>query len=232
MSTDIYVASCKNEKRIKNEVRQLNQALNNAIKNNRHQAIETLTPILALLYSAYAEVAFIKMIHTPYGFESSYIEQILSQRYLEEKWQKCLEFAFDRILKESNKGEVANQRKQLNAILDKYIIEPSQIRNKIAHGQWSVCLNTNNTAINNELTLKLQNLDCVQIFRLFEIYKKFAECVEDLIESPYKAHYRYYYPKMEELKLYIEKTSGYTLATKTKLLQSSPKYKNIKIVPN
>lgn len=87
MSTDIYVASCKNERRIKNEVRQLNQALNNAIKNNRRQEIETLTPILALLYSAYAEVAFIKMIHTPYGFEPSYIDQILSQRNLEEKWE-------------------------------------------------------------------------------------------------------------------------------------------------
>lgn len=232
MSKDIYVASCKNERRIKNEVRQLNQALNNAIKNNRRQEIETLTPILALLYSAYAEVAFIKMIHTPYGFEPSYIEQILSQRNLEEKWKKCLEFAFDRILNESNKGEVANKRKQLNTILNEYIIEPSQIRNKIAHGQWSVCLNTNNTAVNNELTIKLQNLDCVQIFRLFEIYNKFAECVEDLIESPHKAHYQYYYPKMEELKSHIEKTRGYTLATKTSLLQSSLKYKNIKTGSN
>lgn len=226
MKKDIYVASCKNEKRIKKEIRQLNKAINNAIKYNCHQQIENLTPIIALMYSAYAEISFFKMIHTPYGFEDSYIQQILLQRNLEEKWTKCLGFAFDRIQNDTNKGEVANKRKQLNKILNEYIIEPSHIRNKIAHGQWSVCFNSNNTAINSELTTKIQNLDCVQIFRLFEIYNKFAECVEDLIESPLKAHYNYYYPKMEELKLYIEKTKGFSLETKRVLLQSSPKFKN------
>lgn len=229
MNADIYVASCKNEKRIKKEIRQLNQLINNAIKNNRYQEIESFTPIIALLYSVYAEVAFFKMIHTPYGFEDSYIEQILSQRNLEDKWTKCLDFAFDRIQNDTNKGEVANKRKQLNDILNEYIIEPSQVRNKIAHGQWSVCLNSTNTAINNETTTKIQNLDCVQIYTLFEIYNRFAECIEDLIESPYKAHYQYYYPKMEELKQYIDKTKGYSLDTKKTLLQSSQKYKSHKL---
>lgn len=224
MSLEIYQASCKNVKRIKIEIRKLNQTLNNAIRNNRSQEIESLTPIIALVYSTYAEVAFLKMIHTPYGFENSYILQIQSQRNLEEKWKKCLDFAFDRIQNNTNKGEVANKRKKLNDYLNEYIIGPSQIRNKIAHGQWSVCLNNNGTAINNELTTKIQNLDCIQIFRLFEIYDKFAECIEDLIESPYKAHYEYYYPKMEELESYIEDTKEYSIETKKVLLQSSLKF--------
>lgn len=40
----------------------------------------------------------------------------------------------------ANLGEIANKKQTLNRILDKYIIAPSQMRNKIAHGQWSVCL--------------------------------------------------------------------------------------------
>lgn len=41
----------------------------------------------------------------------------------------------------TEKGAFANKSQSLNRILNKYIIGPSQIRNKIAHGQWIECLN-------------------------------------------------------------------------------------------
>lgn len=225
MSYEIYKASCENVKRLKREAKLLNKLLNNAIKYNCNQDIETLTPILALVYSSYAEISFIKMINTPYGFEDSYIQEIMSQRNLEQKWEKCFELVFDRIENNINKGEISNKRKQISEYFNKYILEPSQIRNKIAHGQWSVCFNNNCTRINEDLTNKIQNLDCVQIYRLFEIYEKFSCCIEDLIESPNRAHYRFFYNKISDLESYINKTQDYSLETKRKQLQSSSKYR-------
>ncbi len=195
--------------------------INRSLKNNRMDEVETLTKVYALLYSAYAETAFLKIIHTPYGFSDDYIQQIQSASNLETKWLKCLEFATSNL---NNKGDVANKLKWLTCIMEKYIVQPSKIRNKIAHGQWKVCLNSKCTAENEETTEKILKLDYTNIDRLFNIYKLFSECVEDLIESPHKAHYRDFYSKYTELQDYIEKTDGYSIEKKKQLLQASPKY--------
>jgi hypothetical protein len=178
-----------------------------------------------LLYSAYAEVSFLKTIHTPYGFDESFIDQIQSARNLEEKWKKCLELAFRNIEKRTNLGMIRNQKQELDRYLMRYIIEPSQIRNKIAHGQWIECLNSDCTAVNHDLSTKMSQLDFVTIDRYFNIYQRFSQCVEDLIESPKKAHFRFFYGRLDELNNYINKTEPYSSESKAVMLQSSPKHK-------
>ena len=219
----VYEASVKNAKELSKQAKTIKRLLNQALIKNSTSDIEALTKTYALMYSAYAEVSFQKLINTPYGFSDDYIKQIQNCRNLEQKWEKCFEFALKNIAKEHNKGEIANKLKWFKEIMKKYIIAPSQIRNKIAHGQWCVCLNNDCTAINNDLTHTLSNLDYVQIDRLFNIYKIFVQCVEDLIESPQKAHYRDFYSRLSELDEYITKTENYSLESKKEILLSSPK---------
>lgn len=221
---EIYEANVKNVKEVKKQANAIKRLLNQSLKDNRVCEIEALTKTYALMYSAYAEVSFQKLIHTPYGFSEDYIRQIESGRNLETKWIKCMELAIKQIENEANKGEVANKLKWLEDIMDKYIIHPSQIRNKIAHGQWSVCLNNDCTKINNDMTAELAMLDFVEVEKLFVIYEIFVQCVEDLIESPYKAHYRDFYCNLTELENYINKTKDYTMETKRNKLKSSIKY--------
>lgn len=221
---EIYEASVKNVKELRSQAKVLKLLLNQALRANRTHEVNALTKTYALMYSAYAEVSFMKLIHTPYGFTESYIQQILSCRNLDEKWTKCMKFAFDKISGDYNKGEIANKMKRLKKLLNEYIIAPSQIRNKIAHGQWKVCLNNNCTAINADMSLTITNLDYVQIDRLFAIYGMFSQCIEDLIESPRKTHYRDFYARLSELETYIDKTKNYTLQSKQQQLQESPKY--------
>lgn len=220
----IYEASVKNVRELKKQVKVVKRLLNHALRANRMQEVDALTKTFALMYSAYAEVSFMKLIHTPYGFSESYIQQIQSGRNLDEKWTKCMELAFGQIAGDHNKGDIANKLKWLRKILNEYVITPSQIRNKIAHGQWAVCLNNDCTAINADMTLIVSRLDFVQIDKLFTIYEMFSQCVEDLIESPRKAHYRDFYFRLTELETYLDNTKNYTLQSKQAQLQSSPKY--------
>ena len=220
----IYEASVKNVRELKKQVKVVKLLLNRALRANRMQEVDALTKTFALMYSAYAEVSFMKLIHTPYGFTEPYIQQIQSCRNLDEKWTKCMELALGQISSDHNKGDIANKLKWLRRMLNEYIIAPSQIRNKIAHGQWNVCLNNDCTAINADMTLIVSNLDFVQIDKLFTIYDMFSQCIEDLIESPHKAHYRDFYFRLTELEAYIDKTKNYTLQSKQAQLQASLKY--------
>lgn len=201
--------------------------LNQAIRRNATSEIDTITKLYALLYSAYAETSFLKLIHTPRGFSVSEIENIQNQRNLEAKWSKCFELVFQKISTSTNAGEIANKKQKLKRILDEYIIGPSQIRNKIAHGQWHCCLNNDCTAINAASTAKITNLDFVRIDILFNVYNKFQQCIEDLIESPV-THYRDFYPQITELEEYIQQTKDWDINSKIARINNSAKNKNYK----
>ncbi len=236
MSLVVYEACCSNERELKSKKKMISRLFNEAIRSNSVNDIDFLTKVFALFYSAYAEVSFQKLINTPHGFEESEILEINRQRNLEEKWQKCIELAFKRLdekekEKKVNAGELSNKKKKIKKILDLYIIEPSQIRNKIAHGQWSICLNNECNSINNTSTLRISNLDFVKIDRLFSIYNDFRQCIEDIIESP-KTHFRDYYKTLCQLETYINKTENWNIETKKERLMSSSKisgYKKIRL---
>lgn len=219
----IYQASTNNVRELKSKRRILNKMIKNAIKRGREDESSTLTQLYALLYSSFAETSFLKLIHTPHGFEETEISEIFCKSNLEEKWKKCFELAFKKIENSTNSGEVANKKRKLNSILQEYIIEPSEIRNKIAHGQWVKCLNGKCTNVNNDTTLEMKSLDFVKIDIYFEIYIMFEQCIEDLIESPYKAHYNNFYASITKLEEYIKRTRDWSYDSKRKLILESPK---------
>ena len=200
-----YVINVSEFKIAENEIRRI---------INKTVTVHIQTKLYALLYSTYSEAAFMKMILTPYGFEQDYVNQILAQGSIQEKWYKCLDLAFSKFNKNKKGSEIPNKKLELKKIINEYIIDPSIIRNKIAHGQISVALNSKNTSLHLDLTDKIQNIDVVYISRLFYINEKLTSIIEDLIESPDKAHYDYYYNKFQGLENYIEKSKHWSISTK------------------
>ena len=221
MSLEIYKACCANVKEIKKRSKDIKRQINRALEKEKYYEVVTLTRVYAMLYSVFAEAAFIKMINTPHGFSEDYIKQILSQRNLESKWNKCIELAFSRI--NGSSGEIANKKQKINNLLNEYIIKPSELRNKIAHGQWCICLTNDCQRINTDLTQRMQSMDLMQIYVLFQIYEKYSQCIEDMIESPDRAHFRDYYSRLTDLEEYIKKTHHYSMESKLQLIKDSPK---------
>lgn len=226
MAEEIFIASTENLKDLKKQRKRIYALVNRAIREKKDADLTSLTKVYALLYSAYVETSFLKLIHTPKAFTESEIMQIMAEHNLEEKWVKCVNFAFNR-LNTTNLGEVANKKQTLNRLMQEYIIKPSLIRNKVAHGQWIYCLNSDCTKINQNTTTQIGNLDFVKIERYFCIYDKFHQCILDLLIS-HKTHFRDYYQIIAELKDYIESTKSWSLETKKHKILSSIKYQNYK----
>lgn len=99
MSEKIFRASTSNVKDLKKQRNRILALVNRAIREKNDADLISLTKMYALLYSAYAEMSFLKLIHTPKAFSESEILQIVNRRNLEEKWEKCVEFAFKSLIR-------------------------------------------------------------------------------------------------------------------------------------
>lgn len=220
---EVYKACTKNVKELKKQRGILEKLLKQAIRDNKKENIQFYTYLYALLYSSFAEVSFVKLINTPYGFNEAEIKTIMRCGNLEEKWIKCFELAFSKIENTVNQGEIANKKKKLRKLLDEYIIAPSELRNKIAHGQWIVCLNNDCAAINDDTSNKLSQLDAFTIMKEFKIYAIFAQCIEDLIESPFKTHPHQFYQRITEIEVFIKENTDRNFGTYCDKIRNSYK---------
>jgi len=220
---DFYKAYVKNVNDFLIAEKEIKRIINRAIKEKKSNTVNIQTKLYALLYSTYSESSFMKMILTPYGFEQKYINEILRQNSIQEKWYKTVELAFLNFTSYSKGSEVPNKTLELKKIIHQFIISPSVIRNKIAHGQISVALNSSNTSLNKNLTQEIEDLNVVKIFRLFKINKSLISIIEDIIESPQKGHYNNYYKQIQELNDFIRNSENWDLNSKLKTKSMSKK---------
>ena len=112
-----------------------------------------------------------------------------------------------------------NLVRRLTPIIETYIGDPAEIRNRIAHGQWIEALNSDNTAVNQEISRALQLLDVVQFDRWHGVATRLFSIVETLIESPTRAIFRDYWPLVQDMNDFVVESSKWTLAEKIVLLQ-------------
>lgn len=227
----LYKAYAVNVKDFMIAEAEIRRTLNRSLKKNKAVSLNVQTKIYALLFCTFSESNFMKMILTPYGFRQDFIIEIINQGSIREKWYKCLELAFKENAKKNKGSEVPNKTQELKKIIDKYIIDPSILRNKIAHGQLTIALNRKNTALNIDETQKLKQLDFVRIQILFQINLQLTSIIEDLIESPDKAHHKFYCGKYQALEAFINRSSSWSASTKmnTKSMKKTIEYNKGKL---
>lgn len=198
----------------------VNRQINCSIRQSNDNAVEVNTKLLALIYCAFAEAIFSKLIHTPYGLELGEIEQVKCVKgSVKNRWVKCSELAI-RKLEGGKHNHQPNVSQKLKELIEKFIHDPSLIRNKLGHGQWSVALNRENTAINEGLTQKIAGHTVVELLRRKKALQDLAAIIEDMIESPNRAHPRDYWPRLVCLENGLIESCTWTLdEKKTRLLK-------------
>ncbi len=218
---DLYRVHVQNVRALNRARKQMTLLVNDAIRRNNSALIVTLTKSLVLLFSAWEEANFAKLIYTPRGFSENELTQI-KQAYsqsLEQAWDKCIDLGLRKVRSNPKRSSyIPNVQKRLSQIVQEYVIDPRIIRNKIAHGQWEIALNRTNTAVNREITLSIQSLDVVIVLKWFRIFQYLSDIVEILIESPGRAFHRDYWVILGELEEYLEKTKSWSIVTKRKQL--------------
>jgi hypothetical protein len=221
---DIYKAQVKNVIAIRRSFDFTNRNLNNAMRRNKQQDIEMLWKELYLKYVIYSESLFWKTVYTPYGFSISEIDQIIKnsrKNGISEAWKKCLELGLKRIRK-INKNDYNRFKNEIGIMVNKYILQPSQIRNKIAHGQWEIALNNDLSNINQDLTIELKALNGIDAIKLKKCFEYFCDMIEILIESPEKTFRNNYWVKLNEMKEYIKQTATWSFSIKQAKLTQKP----------
>jgi hypothetical protein len=107
------------------------------------------------------------------------------ERNIEEKWKKLLELSLNKFF--SSKYSIDVDRNKLQGDIDLYlkiyVIEQSEIRNKIAHGQWILALNSKGNKANITTTNKIKLLNLNDIRIQFDIFDKLSLLIETLVKS-------------------------------------------------
>jgi hypothetical protein len=217
----VYNAQVKNVRRLESAIRHIRRSINLALRKNDEPAAMSFTAMYAILFCAWAEANFSKLIHTPYGFDLGEIDQIKvvsRTNGVVAGWQKSVELGL-RHLDASRGNFLPNTRQQLERAIDAYVFDPSVLRNKLAHGQLAVALNRENDDIQQELTSIIAGLNIVKIDGWKFCHEHLAGMIENLIESPVKSFPRDWWAAVVALEEEIEQFTTRTLVNHVGLLK-------------
>ena len=198
----IYQAQVENTRSLNSSMSHVHRAVNQAFRSNDEALATTFTKTYALLFCAWTEANFSKVIHTPYGFCTAEIDQIKMAKNhgISKSWEKAVELGLRHL--DAKRGNFKpNTQKKLYELIESHVFEPSTLRNKLAHGQWKLALNRENNHVEQVMTQNITDLDIVKIQSWREGHKIISEAVETLIESPKKAfprNWHEYVVKIEE----------------------------------
>jgi hypothetical protein len=218
---DVFRAQTANLRMLEQSWKYTKRGIHRDLLRNNQPSVALQTKVLALVYSAWSETAFSKLIHTPHGFGLDEIRQIKAageKNGIVAAWEKSVSLALKKV-QSRNGNYIPNVKRELVRLIKAYIEQPSQLRNKVAHGQWQIALNSNNTALNPNMTTALGNLDLVKLDLLREGCIGLCKIVEALIESPDRAFHRDYWPLLCKIKERLANTSRFTLEQKVAMLK-------------
>ncbi len=217
----VFQAQTKNVRVLERAWATVNRQINVAILRNDKLGVELNTKLLALIYCALAEAMFSKLLHTPSALPLDYVEQIKAHAHkdgVKAGWLKCLELAMDPV--DRTGSHAPNVRQRVSRLIEKYVFDPSLLRNKLAHGQWQVALNRANDEINSDVTEELSTTDVVEWYRRKFALEKLVAIFEDIIESPQKAHHRDYWCHITELEEGESELANWTFDKKVQQLRA------------
>jgi len=220
---DLYVLQSKNVRKLKKVEANLVRTINTYLKKNDSFQVELNTKLYALVYCTLSEAQFIQIVNTPDGFMDTEIEKIKAEKNrngVVKAWELLFDMAFEKVnVNWKTNSDLQNRRNELQNILDNYIKTPSELRNKIAHGQWDFALNRENTAENTTKTLELKNLTVIQITIWSEVHQFLGQIVRDLIQSPKSGFHRNYWNNLVKLQQFITDSNTWTMSKRIATLR-------------
>lgn len=214
---DIFVLQSRNVREIKKHRLQLRRDLNRSCRRNDEAGLRAKTLLYALLFSAWSEAQWIQILHTPAAFSGTEIETVQARRKSQgigAAWTLMIEIAVSRVGDPSSNDSLAQRQAIVLQAIQDHIVDPSVLRNKIAHGQWRVALNSSHTAENPELSLRLQSLDYVRIELNFRVHELLGSIIRDLMQSPAKGHHRDFWVHHTELVDLVTRSAAWSVETK------------------
>lgn len=209
----IFNLYSKNVQYLRKVINLLNKDINNSIKISNEFQLNMQTKLLALTYSAWSEAQFSQIIYTPNSFLQTEIDEILRVKKsgITEGWKRLIKISISKVIAPNE--EKRKKQRELNDYLDKYIFKQSQMRNKIAHGQWvNTIEDTEEKTI--DFNQRLSALNVVDIMIEFQVHTTLGKIIRDLVQSPNKGFSLNYNKNITDLTDYLIKSNSWNMNSK------------------
>lgn len=231
---EIYVLQSRNVRELGRYRRRLKRRLNDALRDDQfrpnsgqaarpldhpdraedRRSITDYTRLYALVFSAWSEAQLVQILHTPNSFCGKEIQRVQKKNTISAKWKQMISIAFDKSGNARRNESIKRRTEQVEFVIDNYIFPMSQIRNKIAHGQWIEVLNGTHTAKNTDLTRRVVSLDHAQIDATFGIHEHLGKIVRDLMQSPHNALHNNFAQHWINIEVWTQAAATWSVQTK------------------
>jgi hypothetical protein len=197
LSADIVEAYKNNRAQIKSVIKHLNTFHNRALRKqsklNELKLDNIFAKLLLPLWVSILEIEFNILLYANYTFTKGFLYSINVSSVTEyDKWIALTDFFFKKQYLKSHKREITktsigdtNYHRYMTIIeIIQNDLKPFiELRNRIAHGQWAVALNTTGTARNPELTRHAWTLSKRDLILLKAFIENLPELLKFLIIS-------------------------------------------------
>lgn len=199
-----YEALKSNYRSVAAALTHIERAVNAALRNGDKPASKALTNTQMLLVAVKAEARLQKLVHTPGWLDEPQRAYVMSASSRLNMWQRLIEVGFRKRYGKTKRKvplvdqldhDAAARYKTLLEILEQDLRGIIEIRNKLAHGQWSYGF-TDEGVISTELTKRLRATNTLELRFQDSIAEDMANAVGDLLESgrkfeeSFNGHYR------------------------------------------
>jgi hypothetical protein len=200
MPINMYECCVENQKQIGQSMDYLSRTIHAAIATNKSSAeIDSLIRLQILTLGIWAEARLQKIMNEPNSFTDTERSIIRGNRRSKiDQWKVTVDLAYAKsrslpvaypINVNSLSLDDQNHRQIIHDILDQELKEIIEIRNKLAHSQWAYPLNSNNSNINTQAQIFIQNENILTLTFRYNLLVSITNIIRDLVVS-YPTHRR------------------------------------------
>lgn len=207
---------------IQRAITQLNRTLNKALARKEHNEAYVHIRCLFILYVSWLEVSMYCILHSANKLSSDERQTIICLNKEIDKWDKIVDICFkkyylstrQRIFSKVNLGPTTFYRYQeLHNLINVHISSYISIRNRLAHGQWSIAVNSKGTGKSQELTTNIMTLTKKDIMLIKTILNNFVNLITALCcsKTVFENNYDTFIHKIDLGKTQIEERYQWTI---------------------
>lgn len=181
-----------NRQQIDKALTQINLVLNDALKSNNTAKEYAATRLLVFLWMSWAETSLNALIYKHPHVTEDIRTKVLSARKEIDKWHILIDEFFKKHYLSKKQTSITRRIMghspyarylSLKEIIEKEVNIFIEIRNRLAHGQWKIALNTEATNKSQDITTKLWALSKKEILYLKSTLVNLNKILNDLICS-------------------------------------------------
>ncbi len=211
---NLYKAHVNNIRAVEIAFERIMRELNGSLARGDEKTADALLKTAMLLLGAWAENRLRKLAYEPNGFSQREREMVSAATSQMESWKKAIELGFRKRygmpkadLSASLPITARSHYQTLLVILEDDLKPIIEVRNKLAHGQWSRTLNNANDDFSQEMMARISGENALTVKFKKRLLNYLAQLIHDLVagNEAFERDFDLHFKNLEQAKRDITK---------------------------